>query len=64
MRILLGGLFVIVGLVWGWRVSRAFAKGPRGGGIGMSFEFLSGYAIDLVLIAALECLGLLLIFGH
>ena len=63
MRMLLGGLFVIVGLAWGWRVRRAFSKGSRGGGIGVAFEFLSGYAIDLVLIAALECLGLLMIFG-
>jgi hypothetical protein len=64
MRIILGIIFVAVGLAWGWQIVSVFRKAPRSRAAEMLFDFASGYAIDLILILALECLGILMIVGR
>ena len=64
MKLILGIVFVLVGLAWGWRIIDAFRRAPRAKALGMVVDFASGYAVDLVLIIAIECLGILMILGR
>jgi hypothetical protein len=64
MRVLLGLIFVVVGLVWWWRIRRTYRQDPKRGTLGVVFDFVSGYPIDVLLIVALLVLGALLIAGH
>jgi hypothetical protein len=64
LRVLLGLIFVTAGLLWAWRVYRTFRRGPRETALNLAFDFVSGYAIDLILVLALVVLGVLMIAGE
>ena len=64
VRLLLGIVFVLVGIVWARRAYSAYHKNQRRGRVAMAFDFASGSSLDVVLIFALLFFGVLLIAGY
>lgn len=64
VRLLLGIVFVLVGTFWAVSIYRAYRRDHRRGGMDVALDFVSGSAIDFVLIVALLFFGALLIVGY